>query len=153
MVSHVDSIRAWEHSYVQCCGNRTVPCGCHVGLGITVRRVVQGLTGSGEARECTLWLYLPSQHDYVTSDPLGSGRLLMVGSHCRSDHSIRSTRSRHDLYSTSSTSTRSRPDQIDLVVQGLWGIGRIEVGGRRDAEQGRPPRPLLLSELGQSPIA
>ena len=50
----VDSIRAWEHQYVQFCGNRA-------GLGISVWSVVQGLTGSGEDRECTLGLYLPSQ--------------------------------------------------------------------------------------------
>ena len=31
-----------------------------------------------------------------------------------------------DLYSTNSTSTRSRPDRIDLVVQESWAIGRIE---------------------------
>ena len=31
------------------------------GLGIPVRSMVQGLTWSGEARECTLALHLPSQ--------------------------------------------------------------------------------------------
>ena len=56
-----DSIRAWKHPYVQFCGNRTVPCGCRLGLGIPVRSVVQGLMGSDEARECTHGLYLPSQ--------------------------------------------------------------------------------------------
>ena len=63
------------------CGPPRGPCGFHTGmgtsvrsvlresygpvriagLGISVRSVVQGLTGSGEARECTLGLYLPSQ--------------------------------------------------------------------------------------------
>ena len=33
---------------------------CRAGLTIPVRSVVQGITGSGEARECTLGLYLPS---------------------------------------------------------------------------------------------
>ena len=52
----VDSIWTWRHPYVQFCGNRTVPCGCRAGLGIPVRSVVQGLTVSGEARQCTLGL-------------------------------------------------------------------------------------------------
>ena len=47
-----------------------------IGGAISVRSVVQGLTGSCEARKCTLGLYLPSQTDYVTFDPLGLGRLL-----------------------------------------------------------------------------
>ena len=53
------------------CGHPRCPCGFHTGmgtsvrsragLGVSVRSVVQGLTGSGEARECMLGLFLPSQ--------------------------------------------------------------------------------------------
>ena len=46
----------WDPRGFVDCGNRTVPCGCRAGLEIPVRSVMQGLKGSGEARECTLVL-------------------------------------------------------------------------------------------------
>ena len=60
-----------------------------------------------------------------TRPPHDHSRLLHDFNPTTTPISTRPSRPLHDLYSTNSTTTR--PDQIDLVVQGSWGIGRIEV--------------------------
>ena len=53
----------YGHGNIRTCSVLQEPYGpvrCHVCLGTAVRSVVQGLTGSGEGRKCTLGLYLPS---------------------------------------------------------------------------------------------
>ena len=65
----MDSTWTWGHPYVKFCENRTVPdaCGCRTGFGYPYDQLcVQGFMGSGEARECTLGLYLPAQTRYLT---------------------------------------------------------------------------------------
>ena len=62
-------------SYVQVCSNHTVLSGCRAGLEKPIRSVLQTLTGSGEARECMLQFYLPSQTQLCA--PYGTHRVLL----------------------------------------------------------------------------
>ena len=71
--------------------------------------------------------FFPDRYSTVHEPPHDHSRLLHDFNPTIIPISTQSSRSQYDLFSTSSTSTQSRLDQVDLVVQGPWCIGRIEV--------------------------
>ena len=69
----MDFIRAWEHPYIQFCGNRTVPCGLGHTRTISGAAPFVGPVRPVSARSGYIYYF---KHDFVTFDPLGPARLL-----------------------------------------------------------------------------